>query len=221
MSRTLDYGKLYKRIEKGVGQVDGEGGDVRVLGRRVAGMGFEGLDELGAAAAAVDGEEDRVEVWTRFPNGVLLADEGVGYWCLMGGGGASAGKRVLEEEIRVDGIGCACVIGVNEHERLERQRVVVGICFRRGTAEEDEERWGRKVVGCYQEVTRVVSEVSYIVLRRLCYGFVFTSMATSPVLCIGAWPAVGLSSFLSKVLPANGSSLLLFLESQRYILPDG
>ncbi|KAK2765623.1 hypothetical protein FQN54_008477 [Arachnomyces sp. PD_36] len=163
VSKTLDYGKLYKRIEKGVACIADEmgGKDIRILGRRVGDEGLDALDALGTREGEEGaGDGDRVEVWVRFPNGVLLADRGVRYWCVMGRGKVSGGEEVLGEEVWVEGIGCACVIGVNPHERVERQRVVVGVGFRRGEEKgwKGREEWGMRVVGCYQEVTRVVVE---------------------------------------------------------------
>ena len=74
---------------------------------------------------------------------------------------------VLEEEFRIEGIRCHAVLGVNAHERVEKQAVVVGLVFRG----EGLGVWGSKVVESYQAVTRAVAEVC---------GFFFSSPPPSP-----------------------------------------
>jgi hypothetical protein len=161
VTRTLDYGKLYKKIEKDIASGDattgvkGEGDEVSFLGRKVADIGFEALDELAVKETQVYEGKDRVEVWCEFPNGVLLADGGLGYRCLVERKGGEDKAEVLEEEVRIKGIGCTCVIGVNPHERLRPQRVVVSLGFRGKGGE------GMQVLGCFRQVTQEVEEVSF------------------------------------------------------------
>jgi dihydroneopterin aldolase len=64
---------------------------------------------------------------------------------------------VVDQEFRVEGIRCYCILGVNSHERLEKQCVVVTLVFR-GSGEP---AWGSTVVDTYQEMVKVVAEVSY------------------------------------------------------------
>lgn len=69
---------------------------------------------------------------------------------------------VLEQEFRLEGIRCYCILGVNSHERLEKQCVIVTLAFR-GSGETV---WASTVVDTYQEMTRVVAEVSDLILRH-------------------------------------------------------
>lgn len=65
---------------------------------------------------------------------------------------------VVDQEFRVEGIRCYCILGVNSHERLEKQCVVVTLVFRGSS----EPAWGSMVVDTYQEMVKVVAEVSYL-----------------------------------------------------------
>jgi dihydroneopterin aldolase len=62
---------------------------------------------------------------------------------------------VLEEEFRIDGIRCYCILGVNSHERVEKQAVIVSLEFK-GPGQL---AWGSTVVDTYQAMTRAVAEV--------------------------------------------------------------
>ena len=194
VSLTLDYGKLYKNIAKAVelvGLMSAERGDdeagkagrgVRELALAVTRASFKSLEGVsGPLAGREFGDPlSRVEVWIHFPTAVLLADQGLRYrsvtrWAsledeekepqglyLLGDG--KSNLKVWEQEFRVEDIRCACVVGVNPHERVERQSVIVTLGFK-GDGSSD---WSWKVVTGYQEVTRAVVEVS---------GFYFPSLA--------------------------------------------
>jgi hypothetical protein len=78
---------------------------------------------------------------------------------------------VLEEEFRIEGIRCHAVLGVNAHERVEKQAVVVGLVF----CGEGLGVWGSKVVESYQAVTRAVAEVCGFFFLLLLLLFPYTS----------------------------------------------
>ena len=131
------------------------------------------------SSAPIDGTFGQCEVWLHLPKAILRADEGLKYrsvtvWgyrqddeagsdaaldgaALVAGTGDASYRRpvVLEEEFRIDGIRCYCILGVNSHERVEKQAVIVSLEFR-GPGQL---AWGSTVVDTYQEMTRVVAEV--------------------------------------------------------------
>lgn len=72
---------------------------------------------------------------------------------------------VLEQEFRLEGIRCYCILGVNSHERLEKQCVTVTLTF----SGSGETAWASTVVDTYQEMTRVVAEVSDRMSRWLAF----------------------------------------------------
>lgn len=160
----------------------GSGEDVRVTAGIVAGCGLGLLDETAAgvrrmshsqgehetaataAQAPIDASYGQCEVWLHLPKAILRADDGLTYRSLTVWGyrqdDEGYGERcpvVLEEEFRVDGIRCYCILGVNSHERVEKQAVVVSLQFR-GPGQL---AWGSAVVDTYQEMTRVVAEVFF------------------------------------------------------------
>lgn len=163
---------------------DSAGEDVRVAAGIVAGCGLGLLDETAAgvrrmshsqgelagtagtagAAGPIDASFGQCEVWLHLPKAILRADEGLKYRSLTVWGYRQDdevfGERcpvVLEEEFRIDGIRCYCILGVNSHERVEKQAVVVSLEFK-GPGQL---AWGSAVVNTYQEMTRVVAEVFF------------------------------------------------------------
>ncbi|KAH8423896.1 dihydroneopterin aldolase [Aspergillus melleus] len=107
------------------------------------------------------------EVWLHLPKALLRADEGLKYrsvtvWGYKQAGEGSPGEAdesercpvVLEEEFRIDGIRCYCILGVNSHERVEKQAVIISLEFK-GPGQLP---WGSTVVDTYQAMTRVVAE---------------------------------------------------------------
>lgn len=127
-------------------------------------------NEASASSALIDGEFGQCEVWMHLPKALLRAEEGLKYRSLTvwgyrpgngndsGGGDQAVGDRcpvVLEEEFRIEGIRSYCILGLNSHERVEKQAVVISLEFR-GPGQL---AWGSTVVDTYQEMTRVVAEV--------------------------------------------------------------
>lgn len=130
--------------------------------------GASGLMPSSAAATAypIDDNYGQCEVWLHLPKALLRAEEGLKYrsltvWGYKGrgetGGVLDSGRCpvVLEEEFRIDGIRCYCILGVNSHERVEKQAVIISLEFK-GPGQLS---WGSTVVDTYQGMTRAVAEV--------------------------------------------------------------
>ncbi|KAJ5588597.1 hypothetical protein N7537_011275 [Penicillium hordei] len=191
VSLTLDYGKLFRRLESDVRnmgenisspshpsqrlislegtkreemQSRGLGQDPRVIAGVVADAGLGLLETTSAATAAkqpnpISAAYGECEVLLHLPKALLRADEGLRYRGVIAlgkevAGGEARGLVVLEEEFRIEGIRCYAILGVNPHERLEKQAVVVGLTFQ-GPGQL---AWGSTVVDTYQAVTRAVAE---------------------------------------------------------------
>lgn len=192
VSLTLDYGKLFRRLESDVRnmgenvsssshpsqrlislegtrreemQSRGLGQDPRVIAGVVADAGLGLLETTSAITAAkqpnpISAAYGECEVLLHLPKALLRADEGLRYRGVIAlgkevAGGEPRGLVVLEEEFRIEGIRCYAILGVNPHERLEKQAVVVGLTFQ-GPGQL---AWGSTVVDTYQAVTRAVAEV--------------------------------------------------------------
>ncbi|RAL08208.1 dihydroneopterin aldolase [Aspergillus homomorphus CBS 101889] len=121
-----------------------------------------------SAAPPIDGVFGQCEVSLHLPKALLRAEEGLKYrsvtvWGYRQRNGPAAvdslgeSERcpvVLEEEFRIDGIRCYCILGVNSHERVEKQAVIVSLEFK-GPGQLP---WGSTVVNTYQAMTRAVAE---------------------------------------------------------------
>lgn len=66
-------------------------------------------------------------------------------------------NKVIEQEFVIERIRCYCILGVNSHERLQKQCVVITLAFR-GSGET---AWASTVVETYQDLTRTVAEVCF------------------------------------------------------------
>jgi dihydroneopterin aldolase len=139
------------------------GQDPRVTAALVADAGLEMLDQTAKSvkaqeSSAVSAKYGECEVELHLPKALLRSEEGLRYRSVTAWGFTDASVRrpvVLEEEYRIEGIRCYAILGVNPHERVEKQAVIVGLTFQ-GAGQLD---WGSKVVETYQAVTRAVAEV--------------------------------------------------------------
>ncbi|KAI2793180.1 hypothetical protein POX_b03230 [Penicillium oxalicum] len=118
-----------------------------------------------ADAAPITAEYGRCEVWLHLPKALLRAEEGLkyrsvtvwGYTDDAGEGALESESRcpvVLEEEFRIEGIRCYCILGVNSHERVEKQAVIISLGFE-GPGQL---AWGSTIVDTYVALTRAVAE---------------------------------------------------------------
>ncbi|KAI9929165.1 hypothetical protein ASPWEDRAFT_105411 [Aspergillus wentii DTO 134E9] len=164
VSLSIDYGKLYRRLEediKQVGNANGNGQDFRVTAGIVANCALGLLDDTAASvnSTAMDREYGKCEVWLHLPKALLRAEGGLTHRSVT----AKAYNRevkpsyfpvIVEEEFRIEGIRSHCILGVNPHERVEKQAVITSLEFK-GSGEW---AWGSKVVDTYQALTRAVAE---------------------------------------------------------------
>lgn len=163
-------------------KVSAVGQDPRVTAGIVANCGFGLLDETAAAVRRIQHSSQSVpsapaappirddygqcEVWLHLPKAMLRAEEGLRYRCLTVWGYKSSGAAVVdsstrcpvvvEEQFDIQGIRCYCILGVNSHERVEKQAVIISLEFK-GPGQL---AWGSTVVDTYQAMTRAVAEVS-------------------------------------------------------------
>ncbi|KAJ5132712.1 hypothetical protein N7448_006870 [Penicillium atrosanguineum] len=128
---------------------------------------YSGVGILPAKATyPLDSEYGKCEVWLHLPKALLRAEDGLkyrsvtawGYKKTPGDGEAvdvsSRVPVVLEEEFRVEGIRSYCVLGVNPHERVEKQAVIISLTFEGA----GQHAWGSTFLDTYQAMTRAVAE---------------------------------------------------------------
>lgn len=121
---SLDYGKLYKEIRANL--VDGKTRDHGFANvRQVAGQVLASIPTPGLAGSV------RIEL----PKAALRAEGGLVYCCDDDGDEEdNAGDRETpvqhNETLHIRGVRCACIIGLNPHERRDKQIVLVHLTFR-------------------------------------------------------------------------------------------
>ncbi|RDW86421.1 dihydroneopterin aldolase [Aspergillus mulundensis] len=111
-----------------------------------------------SSAGPIDDVYGQCEVWLHLPKALLRAENGLHYrsstvWGYRQGSTERC-PVVLEEEFRIEGIRCYCILGVNSHERVEKQAVIISLEFK-GPGQL---AWGSTVVDTYQVMTRAVAE---------------------------------------------------------------
>lgn len=121
----------------------------------------------GVTSHAIAADYGQCEIWLHLPKALIRADGGFHYRSVTVWGyrqrpdafeAVDSSTRcpvVLEEEFRIDDIRCNCILGVNSHERVEKQAVIISLQFR-GPGQL---AWGSTVVETYQAMTRAVAEV--------------------------------------------------------------
>ncbi|CRG86435.1 hypothetical protein PISL3812_03441 [Talaromyces islandicus] len=141
------------------------------VSRRLSSSSYNGgntsISNERAGPEPLDATFGECEVSVHLPGAHLRAEGGLKFrsvttWGYDGSSYGSADDAVessrqtlvVDQEFRVEGIRCYCILGVNSHERLEKQCVVVTLVFR-GSGEP---AWGSTVVDTYQEMVKVVAE---------------------------------------------------------------
>lgn len=105
---TIDYGKLYKAL------------NAAILGHK-----FASVHELYQTIRA---SVPDVKIWLislTFPKAILSANNGLRM--TWNGSVDENGLSNVLQIMNIDGLDCRCIIGVNSHERLEKQRLLIGL----------------------------------------------------------------------------------------------
>lgn len=150
---TIDYGKLYKALKGSI--FNGQ---------------FQGISQLYQAIKANFPETVSWTIIVTLPKAILEANGGlVVTWH---GQVEAGGLPTISQVVSIRDIECRCIIGVNDNERLEKQRLsinlsIVGI----------ENRLSPAMIGgvsidpspslTYQNVAKEVAEVSFAHLEKL------------------------------------------------------
>lgn len=119
VNATINYGSLCKSINNLI-ESKGSFGNLAYFAHCLC----------HTALSVSDGGE-KVELAVTLPKGLLLA-EGIGLSIVMAKGGNTmdAGKMIVERQsFFVKNLRVPCIIGVNSHERIQKQEVVVNLTF--------------------------------------------------------------------------------------------
>ncbi|KAI5298207.1 hypothetical protein KEM55_003680 [Ascosphaera atra] len=127
---TLDYGKLYRAIAARLAQRSAEASSIDEIAQDVVGVCFAQLevtlaaqDESGFWSQPLNHSE--VELSIYLPKAILRADGGLTYRLRQTGPGGEASK-----EYSLHGARCYVVLGVNPHERLQKQRIEITLTLK-------------------------------------------------------------------------------------------
>lgn len=138
--------------------------------RRLSGVSASVPKELQSATSpeVLNGMFGECEVLLHLPNAHLRAEGGLSFrtlqtWVyaddsasLENAVESSRQVAIVEQEFRVESIRCHCILGVNSHERIEKQAVIITLDFR-GSGEA---AWASTFLNTYQEMVRTIAEVS-------------------------------------------------------------
>lgn len=161
VSKALDYGKLYKLIHRKLTTGNSQ---------------FRNVHALHDAVRNCIAPNVCVKVEISLPKALLRAEGGLTYTVVEE---YRDDLLLSTESLEIRGIRCACIIGVNPHERLEKQNVIVDLIFSAasegasagagaGTATQ------KVPVDRYQAITTSVVEVCchlYEFASRVCTDF--------------------------------------------------
>jgi len=109
VSLTTDYGKLYKSMVQ-----------------RLLGQNFTSLYELWMTICQCTKKTRMLIVDISLPKAVLLAAEGLTYSTRVTKD-LVTGQLVVLRVLTLRQIACSCIVGVNPHERIDKQRLAVTI----------------------------------------------------------------------------------------------
>jgi FolB domain-containing protein len=144
VSKALDYGKLYKLIHGKLTTSNTQFRDVHAL--------HDAVRNCIAPNVCV-----KVEI--TLPKALLRAEDGLTY---ARSEEYKDDYLIPIETLSINGISCACIIGVNPHERQDKQIVVVNLTFSEASESASSGATAQKVpVDRYQAITDSVVEVCY------------------------------------------------------------
>lgn len=114
ISKSLDYGKLYKSIQSN-------------LNPKTSYSNIQQIAHFVLASLIANSHDISGEIQIKLPKAALRAEGGLEY---VFGSNRDQGPTIEHEFLHIRGIKCACIIGVNPHERRDKQIVIVNLTFR-------------------------------------------------------------------------------------------
>ena len=165
VSKALDYGKLYKLIHRKL---------------TTSNTHFRDVHALQDAVRNCIASNVTVKIEINLPKALLRAEGGLTYFRVEE---YKNDHLLAVETLNISGIRCACIIGVNPHERLEKQVVIVGLIFTESSEGAPNSAAAQKVpVDKYQAITTDIVEVRFFLkesIRRLRHLMIFFLSAMS------------------------------------------
>ena len=120
INKTLSYSKISKDI-------------LEAVSNRDSSAGFTSLDEFSAQISVLAQEKHwhvkGLIIEAQLPKAVLQAERGLVYWAAYINDEVSNALQMTKCEKRIEALMVPCIIGVNPHERLEKQMVEINVIY--------------------------------------------------------------------------------------------
>ena len=117
VSQTLDYGKLYKRLSANIDIID-DGTNQLSLPKLL-----ETIDQSINPSGST--EAMPITILIELPKAVLRSSGGIRYSAVR----VAEGSELYACSLEISKIDCSCIVGVNPHERREKQGIFVSLEF--------------------------------------------------------------------------------------------
>lgn len=147
ITKSIDYSQLCKTLKQEVNDADSL---VSVAGE----ISFACFRHRSPNSVAEGGDSLKLEL--TLPKGVLQCNKGITYTMeshfILNG----TGSRFSDESTKIEAIQCACVLGVNPHERLEKQPVSIDLSFGMPSHDNQQDHPSRDILVCYRDVVRTI-----------------------------------------------------------------
>ncbi|KAL9107509.1 MAG: hypothetical protein Q9227_007611 [Pyrenula ochraceoflavens] len=156
VTKGVDYSKLCKSIVSTL-KSQNEYSDIFAIAAQISSSELLGIWQPGAEHRIAG---SRIEA--SLPKGVLRSSSGLRY--AMSCERDEEGNLFIMQSIEINDIACACIIGINPHERLEKQPVSISLFFRYpATLMKDLQSISdsnpvQKMLPCFQEMVKTVAE---------------------------------------------------------------
>jgi dihydroneopterin aldolase len=157
VSMTLDYGKLYKKIQHNL-EIQQDCANILEVAEQVL---------LAVTTPKLD-----VSLEIDLPKAILRAEGGFRYTL-----NKDTKPQASYERVCIRGIKCACLIGVNPHERRDKQILVIDLAFRgdnnppaEATSSRSEVTAARIAINEYHKIVETVVKVRQLSVYIYCFS---------------------------------------------------
>lgn len=147
VTRSIDYSELCKVLKR---DVHDEVSLVHVAGRVAVSCGLHNPSQKPLDPISP------YKLELTLPKAVLYSKKGLIYAWENYGSTHTDRSVFPNETFRIEEIECSCILGINPHERLEKQPVSIDLSFGTSRKGNGQESPSRQILNCYQEVVKTI-----------------------------------------------------------------
>ncbi|KAF2105001.1 tetrahydrobiopterin biosynthesis enzymes-like protein [Rhizodiscina lignyota] len=174
VSDTVSYSTIAKQLRATAAENSENGGNIYDLSMKILEDILDVVDPK--SETTEDQTQHDVYIGIRLPRASLLAEGGIGYSYAVTKA-TRYNLRDYSDKFFVDGIKIPCIIGVNPHERLQKQNVIVDLTF--WVVSTHENGLFRDYGAIIQKITDGIGNSSYQTLEALAAFIVNVAFLTS------------------------------------------